>query len=107
MTLIVTYFFFTDVFEIPFDPEWEVDRNLFVITETLGEGAFGVVVKATASGLVRGEEQHTTVAIKMLKGKRVYRLDQDHSIMCFYLALNVFLGFGLYIQFLLVFSPLI
>ncbi|XP_066927035.1 fibroblast growth factor receptor 2-like isoform X2 [Clytia hemisphaerica] len=56
-----------DVFEIPFDPEWEVDRNLFVITETLGEGAFGVVVKATASGLVRGEEQHTTVAIKMLK----------------------------------------
>ena len=50
------------------DPVWEVDRNLFVISETLGEGAFGVVVKANASGLVRGEEHHETVAIKMLKG---------------------------------------
>lgn len=56
-----------DVFEIPLDLEWEVDRNLFVITETLGEGAFGVVVKANASALIRGDEQHTTVAIKMLK----------------------------------------
>lgn len=62
------YLFFSDVFEIPFDPDWEVDRNLFVTTETLGEGAFGVVVKANASGLVRGEEEHPTVAIKMLKG---------------------------------------
>ena len=60
--------FFLDVFEIPLDPNWEVDRNLFVINETLGEGAFGVVVKADASGLVRGEEEHPTVAIKMLKG---------------------------------------
>jgi len=61
--------YFIDVFMIPRDPLWEVDRNLFVISETLGEGAFGVVVKANASGLVRGEEQHETVAIKMLKGR--------------------------------------
>ncbi|XP_065650012.1 fibroblast growth factor receptor 1-A [Hydra vulgaris] len=56
-----------DVFEIPFDPEWEVDRDCLHITETLGEGAFGVVVKADAVGLKKCEENHTTVAVKMLK----------------------------------------
>ena len=37
------------------------------VTETLGEGAFGVVVKADAVGLTRYDEEYTTVAIKMLK----------------------------------------
>ena len=54
--------------EIPCDPLWEVDRECLHITETLGEGAFGVVVKAEAVGLERCEEKHTTVAVKMLKG---------------------------------------
>ncbi|XP_057305891.1 fibroblast growth factor receptor 4-like isoform X2 [Hydractinia symbiolongicarpus] len=56
-----------DVFEIPFDPEWEIDRDCLHISETLGEGAFGVVVKAQAVGLKKCEEHQTTVAIKMLK----------------------------------------
>ena len=59
---------FLDVFEIPYDELWELDRNCFQQTETLGEGAFGVVVKANAVGLVRCEEEQDVVAIKMLKG---------------------------------------
>jgi len=56
-----------DVFEIPFDPEWEIDRNLLHQKETLGEGAFGVVVKAECVGLIRFGEEQTQVAVKMLK----------------------------------------
>ncbi|XP_057305893.1 fibroblast growth factor receptor 2-like isoform X2 [Hydractinia symbiolongicarpus] len=58
-------------FEIPFDPEWEIDRDCLHITETLGEGAFGVVVKAQAVGLKKCEEHQTSVAIKMLKADAV------------------------------------
>lgn len=56
-----------DAIPIPYDPEWEIDRNCLQIQETLGEGAFGVVVKAQAVGLERCQNKNSTVAIKMLK----------------------------------------
>jgi len=42
---------FEEVFEIPYDEVWEVDPSCLQQHETLGEGAFGVVVKATAVGM--------------------------------------------------------
>ena len=38
--------------------------------KTLGEGAFGVVIKADAQS-INGKNGATTVAVKMLKGKIV------------------------------------
>ena len=61
-------YYYLDVFHIQMDPEWEIERDCLDITETLGEGAFGVVVKATAVGLSRCDENHEEVAVKMLKG---------------------------------------
>lgn len=40
-----------------------------MLGKTLGEGEFGKVVKATAFRL-KGKAGYTTVAVKMLKGKR-------------------------------------
>ena len=61
-------YYYLGEFHIQLDPEWEIDRECLDITETLGEGAFGVVVKATAVGLSRCDENHEQVAVKMLKG---------------------------------------
>ena len=58
-----------DGIPIPYDPEWEVDRNCLQLYETLGEGAFGKVVKAYSAGLERCENSDSFVAIKMLKGE--------------------------------------
>ena len=41
-----------------------------VMGKTLGEGAFGVVIKADAHS-INGKNGQTTVAVKMLKGKIV------------------------------------
>ena len=49
------------------DDETELDRESLVMGETLGEGAFGVVVKAEALGLSHKTEKQF-VAVKMLKG---------------------------------------
>ena len=47
-------------------------------SETLGEGAFGIVKKAEATGLP-GRPDSTTVAVKMLKGivGDLYRLNTN------------------------------
>ena len=54
--------------EVPYDEAWEVDRSHLVMSEILGEGAFGRVVRAEAIGL-NGMPNMLTVAVKMLKGE--------------------------------------
>ncbi|KAL3877576.1 hypothetical protein ACJMK2_035272, partial [Sinanodonta woodiana] len=48
------------------DFKWEFPRENLFLEEALGEGEFGVVMKAKAKGLA-GQEGYTQVAIKMLK----------------------------------------
>lgn len=51
---------------LPYDQKWEFPREKLKLGKQLGAGAFGVVVKAEASGITEGEEK-TTVAVKMVK----------------------------------------
>lgn len=57
-----------DMLHIPLDHDWEIDKDNLILGETLGEGAFGVVVKAEALILPSKPEGVSTVAVKMLKG---------------------------------------
>lgn len=52
---------------LPYDPRYEFPKERLKLGRTLGQGAFGRVVKAEAIGLEDGETS-TTVAVKMLKG---------------------------------------
>lgn len=55
-------------YQLPLDKDWEVTRDRLVIAEKLGEGAFGVVFKATARDMDQKDEKAMTeVAVKMLK----------------------------------------
>lgn len=55
---------------------WEINREQVKITKVVGKGAFSRVAKATAWN-VSGNEEHTTVAVKMLKGTiRNYELSK-------------------------------
>ncbi|KAG7484543.1 hypothetical protein MATL_G00050500 [Megalops atlanticus] len=59
-------YIYVDPMHLPYDSAWEVPRDSLVLGGTLGSGAFGRVVEATAYGL--GRSQSTTkVAVKMLK----------------------------------------
>ena len=59
-----------ETMEIPVDEDWEIERDNLILGETLGEGAFGVVVKAEALNLPSSNSSTvSTVAVKMLKGK--------------------------------------
>ena len=51
----------------------EIPRENVTIKKIIGKGAFGQVAKGTVVGL-RGRPQMTLVAVKMLKGTKVYRL---------------------------------
>ena len=63
------YFSLPGEFEMPYDEEWEIDESQLVIKdEPLGEGAFGLVMKAEAYDLPGFPKCHT-VAVKMLKSK--------------------------------------
>lgn len=55
-------------YELPLDSAWELAREHFVLGETLGEGAFGKVVRAETNTGRSGIP--TVVAVKMLKGKQ-------------------------------------
>ncbi|XP_010625467.1 platelet-derived growth factor receptor beta isoform X1 [Fukomys damarensis] len=59
-------YIYVDPMQLPYDSTWELPRDQLVLGRTLGSGAFGQVVEATAHGL--GHLQSTMkVAVKMLK----------------------------------------
>lgn len=62
---------------LPYDRRWEFPRERLKLGKTLGQGAFGRVVKAEAVGL-DDEETSTTVAVKMLKERA--DLDQKRAL---------------------------
>jgi FMS-like tyrosine kinase 1 len=51
---------------LPYDKKYEFPREKLTLGKQLGAGAFGVVVKGVAKGIVHYEEE-TTVAVKMVK----------------------------------------
>ncbi|XP_045479930.1 vascular endothelial growth factor receptor kdr-like isoform X2 [Harmonia axyridis] len=51
---------------LPYDRKWEFPAENLKIGKQLGAGAFGVVMKGEAKGIIPGEER-TTVAVKMVK----------------------------------------
>eukprot|EP00794_Sanderia_malayensis_P005298 gene5298-5967_t len=53
--------------DLPVDDVWEICCDDLILGETLGEGAFGIVVKAQAANLTLTAESLCTVAVKMLK----------------------------------------
>jgi hypothetical protein len=54
-------------YELPMDSDWEIPRAMLCLGKSLGEGAFGKVVKAEAVGLLK-PGMSSIVAVKMLKG---------------------------------------
>ncbi|XP_058810705.1 vascular endothelial growth factor receptor 1 isoform X2 [Phymastichus coffea] len=50
---------------LPYDRKWEFPRNKLKLGRQLGSGAFGVVMKAEARGIL-ADESITTVAVKMV-----------------------------------------
>ncbi|XP_066572883.1 platelet-derived growth factor receptor beta [Amia ocellicauda] len=59
-------YIYVDPMHLPYDAAWEVPRDSLVLGRTLGSGAFGRVVEATAYGLAHSQST-TKVAVKMLK----------------------------------------
>uniref|UniRef100_A0A8C7KVE9 receptor protein-tyrosine kinase n=1 Tax=Oncorhynchus kisutch TaxID=8019 RepID=A0A8C7KVE9_ONCKI len=59
-------YIYVDPIHLPYDLAWEMARDSLVLGRTLGSGAFGRVVEATAYGLSHSQSS-TKVAVKMLK----------------------------------------
>uniref|UniRef100_A0A8C6P254 receptor protein-tyrosine kinase n=1 Tax=Nothobranchius furzeri TaxID=105023 RepID=A0A8C6P254_NOTFU len=59
-------YIYVDPLQLPYDIKWEFPRQKLRFGKTLGSGAFGKVVRATAYGLC-SVDTVTTVAVKMLK----------------------------------------
>lgn len=59
-------YIYVDPIHLPYDLAWEMSRDNLVLGRTLGSGAFGRVVEATAYGLTHTQSS-TKVAVKMLK----------------------------------------
>ncbi|XP_008405694.1 mast/stem cell growth factor receptor kita isoform X2 [Poecilia reticulata] len=57
---------YIDPTQLPYNHQWEFPRNNLRFGKTLGSGAFGKVVEATAYGLSNADSV-MTVAVKMLK----------------------------------------
>lgn len=64
----VYFLFNAELYELPCDEEWEINRAQITIREQLGEGAFGLVMRGDAVGLT-DMPSTCSVAVKMLKGK--------------------------------------
>ncbi|XP_061104771.1 platelet-derived growth factor receptor beta-like isoform X2 [Conger conger] len=59
-------YIYVDPVHLPYDTAWEVPRDSLILGRTLGSGAFGRVVEATAYGLSHSQAS-SKVAVKMLK----------------------------------------
>uniref|UniRef100_A0AAZ3S556 receptor protein-tyrosine kinase n=1 Tax=Oncorhynchus tshawytscha TaxID=74940 RepID=A0AAZ3S556_ONCTS len=59
-------YIYVDPIHLPYDLAWEMPRDSLVLGRTLGSGAFGRVVEATAYGLSHTQSS-MKVAVKMLK----------------------------------------
>uniref|UniRef100_H3D9P7 receptor protein-tyrosine kinase n=1 Tax=Tetraodon nigroviridis TaxID=99883 RepID=H3D9P7_TETNG len=59
-------YIYVDPIHLPYDLAWEMSRDNLVLGRTLGSGAFGRVVEATAYGLMHSQSS-IKVAVKMLK----------------------------------------
>uniref|UniRef100_A0A8D0KF15 receptor protein-tyrosine kinase n=1 Tax=Salvator merianae TaxID=96440 RepID=A0A8D0KF15_SALMN len=59
-------YIFLDPTQLPYNEKWEFPRNNLQFGKTLGAGAFGRVIEATAFGLGK-EDSVMKVAVKMLK----------------------------------------
>ncbi|XP_065113226.1 mast/stem cell growth factor receptor kita isoform X2 [Paramisgurnus dabryanus] len=57
---------YIDPTQLPYDHQWEFPRDKLRFGKTLGSGAFGKVVEATAYGMSKADTM-MTVAVKMLK----------------------------------------
>ncbi|KAJ3599611.1 hypothetical protein NHX12_033567, partial [Muraenolepis orangiensis] len=57
---------YIDPTQLPYDHQWEFPRDKLRFGKTLGSGAFGKVLEATAYGLSKADSV-MTVAVKMLK----------------------------------------
>ena len=51
----------------PSTRSWEINREQVKVLKVIGKGAFSQVTKATAWN-ISGDEEYSTVAVKMLKG---------------------------------------
>ena len=51
---------------LPYDRKWEFPRDRLKLGKQLGSGAFGVVMKAEAVGIM-ADESVSTVAVKMVR----------------------------------------
>ena len=49
----------------------KLNAGRLLFGDVLGEGAFGVVLKAEAEGIVSDRNAKTTVAVKTLKGRPI------------------------------------
>ncbi|XP_030067489.1 platelet-derived growth factor receptor beta [Microcaecilia unicolor] len=59
-------YIYVDPMQLPYDSSWELSREKLLLGRTLGSGAFGRVVEATAHGLSHSQST-MKVAVKMLK----------------------------------------
>ncbi|XP_062404924.1 macrophage colony-stimulating factor 1 receptor [Sardina pilchardus] len=69
---------FIDPSQLPYNEKWEFPRDKLRLGKTLGAGAFGKVVEATAYGMGK-EDNVTRVAVKMLKGTA--HIDEKEALM--------------------------
>lgn len=61
---------------LPYNERYEFPRNKLELGEQLGSGAFGIVLKAIANGILPNEDK-TTVAIKMIKPIHDYEVSSS------------------------------
>ncbi|NXG49722.1 CSF1R factor, partial [Psilopogon haemacephalus] len=71
-------YIFIDPTQLPYNEKWEFPRNNLQFGKTLGAGAFGKVVEATAFGLGK-EDSVLKVAVKMLKSTA--HTDEQEALM--------------------------